>query len=127
MTKQRRYQPTFVYFARCGSFVKIGVSNNPRWRVWSFQGSNPYEIELIGMAKGDAKLERALHRRLEEFRHRYEWFRLTAEVEAVIAETCPPDWEKLQTFGMSEALKADELRKAFDRLRGINPDHSTHP
>lgn len=69
-----------VYFVKSGQFIKIGVATNVVRRVRLAASSwNPHEIEPLGWIhepdEDDAfTLERKLHVRFAEHRHRGEWF-----------------------------------------------------
>lgn len=65
----------FVYFLRCGDFVKIGYSENPKRRLLHLQTATPYDFELIGAHKGSREQEQYLHKTFAHLRHRHEWFR----------------------------------------------------
>lgn len=76
----------YVYFGFFGldgsaSFVKIGISNNPRFRMASILTGNPLDCLWVYAArfstrKEACKIEREIHRRLGESRQRGEWFRV---------------------------------------------------
>lgn len=75
-------RPTYVYFARLGNRIKIGISYDPARRVSEFNA------ELIGSVEGDRSLEARLHHEFREFRTRGEWFKakkpLLARIEGIL-------------------------------------------
>lgn len=79
----------FVYLLRCGEFYKIGIANNIKARVSNIQCSSPYQIEHVKSWRDDnAKVtERRLHRLLNGYLERGEWFRLPIEL-VVSLGTC---------------------------------------
>lgn len=86
--------PEWVYVARLGEFVKIGTSRDPIGRVnylhlknGNWPASLPRErLEFVLYVPGGRELERLIHDELSAHREVGEWFRITPEVEAVIAE-----------------------------------------
>jgi len=64
----------FVYFIRCGDYVKIGFSKNPSCRLGQFNTSSPYKCELISSYPGTDSNERTLHGALDKYRIKGEWF-----------------------------------------------------
>jgi len=67
----------FVYFFRCGDFIKIGATNGPvDQRVSNFLTGNPNPCELVGKIRTSTPfaLERSLHAKFWEWHHRGEWF-----------------------------------------------------
>lgn len=72
---------SWVYFVRCGSYVKIGHGADPTRRLRDFEAGNPYPLRLIGMFPGGKLEERRLHEAFERLRHATageEWFKLGA-------------------------------------------------
>ncbi len=80
---------TFVYFARAGDSIKIGISNNVAQRLRDIQTTCPEKVHLIGVIVGNRKLEGILHRRFKEHHIRGEWFRL--EILADLLEMVAAD------------------------------------
>jgi hypothetical protein len=74
----------FVYFIRCGEFVKIGQSQSPSYRVAALRTGIPYDLELLKVVRAGDKTERAIHAALHEYHHRFEWFRLEPDLSAAI-------------------------------------------
>lgn len=72
----------YVYFARCGEFMKIGHSSSPKRRLSEFSGSSPHDVTLILVlpTHSPGRLEKALHARFAADRHRLEWFRLSDQL-----------------------------------------------
>jgi hypothetical protein len=65
----------FVYFLRCGDFVKIGFSADPQRRLRYLQTATPFDFELLGYHAGTKWHEQRLHKVFASLRHRHEWFR----------------------------------------------------
>lgn len=87
--------------------VKIGVTTGPpshdtvKERLSSIQCGNHRTLEVIAMARGEAELERLLHRRFRAHRLRGEWFRREGEVLAFVTENrCEPAAPPLNVFMM---------------------------
>ena len=78
---------TYVYFisTKRKKVVKIGVANNPKKRLKTFQTANHEELiilRVIKVANRDLafKLESALHQKFKKYHIRGEWFKLTPTV-----------------------------------------------
>lgn len=106
-----------VYFIRAGARgpIKIGLAVDVGQRMRSLQTASPTLLELIGAIPGGLKLEKAIHRRLAEFRLHGEWFKPTLEVRqwaqlARIIDGRHPEEIDLETLH-------DDARQAFKRLR----------
>lgn len=69
----------FVYFLRCGDFVKIGFSTFPNIRIRHLKTATPYQVELLGKLPGTVEHEKALHRYFSSIKlpTRHEWFHLS--------------------------------------------------
>lgn len=65
-----------VYFMRTGDFVKIGVTTGMFARYQAIDAATPFMVDILATLPGDQKLERELHQRFAEHRHKYEWFRI---------------------------------------------------
>jgi hypothetical protein len=76
-----------VYFitAREVGMVKIGCAFNPRSRFNTIQTSSPVEVALEAWVSGSYPEEREFHSRFAHLRVRGEWFKLTPEIEEIIA------------------------------------------
>lgn len=59
-------------------FLKIGYSNNPKYRESTLQAEKP-TIELVKFFKGSMAQEQTCHRILAKYRIRGEWFQVTIE------------------------------------------------
>jgi hypothetical protein len=90
MEYARKREAAVVYFLRCGNFVKIGYSYDPRKRIEKIQIWSPHDCELMGIAAGGPALEKTLHKEFSADRHRGEWFRLTDRLLAEIQRLCEP-------------------------------------
>lgn len=92
----------YVYFVRCGDFIKIGFSSNPRERLNSIRAAMPLEVEFLLAFACKAKAEGNLHRKFAHLRHRNEWFRAGADLLAYI------EW--LRTESQEILFKMDGAR-----------------
>lgn len=81
----------FVYVIVCVAIpaFKIGLAWDPQRRLQQLQVGSPLELELLRYSRGDKALELRLHRALEPWRIRGEWFDLTRE-SADVAERLLP-------------------------------------
>lgn len=67
-----------VYLLRCGTYYKIGMSDNVAWRVQQLSVALPMEVQHVHTIRTDdpARLEKELHTRFADKRVRGEWFSL---------------------------------------------------
>lgn len=89
-----------IYFIGCSeaNAVKIGTTRQTYLsadatayaRLGKAQSNCPLELELLGVCDGHEIEEAALHQRFRELRIRGEWFRLTDELAAFIAQYPKP-------------------------------------
>lgn len=79
----------FIYFIRCGEFVKIGFSKVPDVRFRALETASPHPITLAAKHPGTEKDEAALHLLLSEHHHRREWFRSCPQIEGIITNGIP--------------------------------------
>lgn len=88
--KDERLGGGWIYFARCGDFIKIGFTTSINTRFEAFRTANPHSPELLGAMPGDLSTERKLHAKFAAFRHRREWFRADPDLLSKIAEIIKP-------------------------------------
>ena len=71
----------YIYFIldKDNSVVKIGISNNPSYRLNQIVTGNPFDLVIIGKIKGSQKEEKYLHTHFREFNKKNEWFYYTNE------------------------------------------------
>ena len=103
---------TYVYFISTTrkNVVKIGIANNPKKRLKTFQTANYEELIILRVIKVENralafKLETALHQKFKRYHIRGEWFKLTPTVMKFI--------ENYQTHNIS---LLDELVNFFSNL-----------
>ncbi len=111
-----RKKHTFVYFLRCGDWVKIGFSTDPTRRVREITTKVPYEITTLLTVPGTMQDEKRLHRALERFRINGEWFAYRSEIAALMA--------RCMAFG-KVMFELDEKQKAskFKTPPGVSLPH----
>ena len=73
-----------TYVIRSGPFVKIGIAHDVERRFRDIMTANPHDLECLVVMAGGRALERSLHLRFAEYRHRDEWFRIEGELAAWI-------------------------------------------
>src|ERR1700691_1958093 len=81
--------PGYVYFIRCGQYVKIGWSFLPEARKRELETGNPHDCVLEGMHVGTQLDERRMHRYFRSLHHRGEWFRWCIDIENVAKNRLP--------------------------------------
>ena len=74
----------YLYFARAGDAVKIGVAVEPESRLRNLRSGHHQEIILLAAIPAHAALERAVHERFANLRLEGEWFRLSDELAEFI-------------------------------------------
>jgi hypothetical protein len=83
LSKRRTWQTYFVEAVGQG-LVKIGKSTDVEKRIDGLQVASAFELRVLAVIDGDH--ERAWHRRFHVCRTGGEWFHLTDELRAAIAE-----------------------------------------
>lgn len=79
----------FIYFLRCGDFIKIGFSKQPDLRVASIATANPLPVVLAAVYPGSKADEFNLHVMFARHRSRGEWFARHPDIDAAIATGLP--------------------------------------
>lgn len=77
---------SFIYFARAGNKVKIGISKNPRQRLGGIRTGNSNRVSIYYVTPGDMALERELHRLFASDRVNGEWFIYSGQIRSWIEE-----------------------------------------
>lgn len=68
-----------VYIMQAGAAYKIGVSENPIYRMEQFQPGCPIVLKIVLIIEGGYGLESKLHWEFRDRRLHHEWFALTPE------------------------------------------------
>lgn len=71
---------TMLYALSLNEFIKVGVTDDIKARVWAIQVASPYPIELIGEICVMQCVEPAIHAGLSAFQVRGEWYRRQGRV-----------------------------------------------
>jgi hypothetical protein len=89
-------RPQTIYLARCGDAVKIGMTTNLDWRIYSLRRELGLPLVVARTVPGISATERWFHRRFADRRLWSEWFlfaedMLTVEpgAEAFVPINCP--------------------------------------
>lgn len=99
-------------------FVKIGYTNNLKNRMLSIQNGNPLEIILIRTIKGGMKKEQQIHKYLNKYHYKREWFIYNQEVKNYINNLSDNDDEPKHM--RYDPLLNDEIEKLYSqRLSNI--------
>jgi hypothetical protein len=91
-----------IYFLECNGRIKIGIAAHVEKRMREIKRSAASPVTLIASIKGDLKLERAIHKKLQPYCISGEWYRDCPEVRAAI-QNC------LNHFDLS----SDEVKKSI--------------
>ena len=80
--KPEKKYDSYVYFIqdKMSNMIKIGKANDVEKRLKQLQTSCPYELELLSYIPGDESLEKDIHKKFSEYRHRGEWFMPKKEI-----------------------------------------------
>lgn len=95
----------YIYFMRpigADGRIKIGCSYKPARRLVTIAAHSPYELEIIGVGKGNIADEQLLHDYFAADRLHSEWFRASDELHQVIA---------LMALGLSASDALDQLAR----------------
>lgn len=71
-------QEGFVYFIQLANrdrYIKIGFRQDPSKRMIDLQVANPYDMVVIGAARGTLLTEQCVHAALSDSKIRGEWFK----------------------------------------------------
>jgi hypothetical protein len=118
---ERNQQDCYIYFLKCGDYVKIGSSFSPETRIAQLKKENDTtlrprglkieEAVCLGWVQGVRSLERDLHQALNRYRENGEWFRWTPKVESVVTDIIADE------LNVKDAvLRAIEDPRILDRL-----------
>lgn len=103
----------FVYFLRCGDFVKIGFSANPKRRLRYLQTAMPFNFELLGAHPGTKWHEQQLHKIFASLRHRHEWFCADQAILEIAVKGLPSiDAPRPITNAFGEFLRLNRITQA---------------
>lgn len=79
--KEINGKSSFLYVVKVENtnYYKVGMANDPLNRLITLQIGNPYRLELISAVYSEQAYEKeqAIHKRLDKYRIRGEWFELT--------------------------------------------------
>jgi hypothetical protein len=109
---------TYVYFAACDGFVKIGIAKNVEKRLRELQIGCPHKLDLIGLVEGGREIEAAYHKRFRKLRASGEWFRLAPPLTDEIT--------RLVRIDLGLPAEGDLARHLRERMRP-NPTQSEIP
>lgn len=80
---------TYLYFIKCNSYIKIGISSRPKSRLHSIQVGSPYKCKLVlaipfpSRAEA-AKEEEYYHKKYEYLNKRGEWFYFKDGIKKIV-------------------------------------------
>lgn len=112
--------------------MKLGFSKSEHTFVWRYQSVDthcPTEIDVMGVWRGGSKRdERALHDDWSHSHFKGEWFHLTSELEAFIAERFDPftitkEMKALALFLRSQ--KESEIPLLVNDERFVSLEHTS--
>lgn len=101
----------------CKKFAKIGFSKNPQTRIAQLQDGLPENFSHYEFRHGSINLEKEIHRELDNFRSKGEWFFMCNEVRFKFRRTPEP----IFGWGEYKIPKLDsEYRSLFFGLGASN-------
>lgn len=74
----------YIYFARAGSYVKIGFAKDVKARLRELQVSHHERLTLLRKEKGTMQDEAMFHSRFAGLRRRGEWFLLCGDLSKYV-------------------------------------------
>ena len=76
----------YIYFAKIKNkeIIKIGYSINPKKRIIDMNTAMPLDIEILAVIKGSRKTEKWLHKLLQKYNIKGEWFEYNDSVKQII-------------------------------------------
>jgi hypothetical protein len=116
---------TYLMLNNRNGYVKIGVSNNARYREKTLQSEEPEVVLFAVLERGAPRMERSLHREYANSRLRGEWFALgPKDVQRILRKGFEPVNGRGEDFfwaywdGMSYDawMRAKRLGYALDRF-----------
>jgi DNA-binding transcriptional regulator YdaS (Cro superfamily) len=108
----------FVYFVRCGDFVKIGFSKRPDGRLRYLRTATPFDFVLVGAHAATVHDERHLHKIFKAHRHRGEWFRWVPEIEQVAVNGLADEHRATVSNLTGHAMRASMAIQRAVQLKG---------
>ena len=101
---------SFVYFFECEGHIKVGFATDVFQRLAEVQVGSPHRVTIAGVIPGTRATEKAMHRRLAEFKHRGEWFQGRGLLWA-IKEILDEHGEEMMVKIPTPSAKEDYVRK----------------
>lgn len=127
----RNQEDCFVYFLRCGNYVKIGSSIDPDVRVEQLRkdtdrtlrpkGLKMSEAVYIGSIAASRSVERDLHNVLNKYRVIGEWFEWTDVVESTVTDVLADEISVKMLI--ERAIEDPEL---LERMRLSDANHDAN-
>lgn len=75
-----------VYFIKCENYVKVGYTANMKQRFKKYVTENPFPLKVLGIINGGYDVEKKIHKQLETWWHRGEWFTYNIVVRDLIKQ-----------------------------------------
>lgn len=107
----------WIYFLQTQTdpkLIKIGKSQELRWRVITIQHMCPIALKLVGAVSAPAGTEQVLHAKFRDLRYFGEWFFASAQLLEFIKSL--PKGESLPV-GMAEAWSSETGQPLLRRFR----------
>ena len=82
--KEENPDAKFIYLVECQGFYKVGIADDVKFRISSFQVGCPFEIRLIKSWRSlnARREEKQIHHLLRQYNVKGEWFKLPEKLVA---------------------------------------------
>lgn len=116
----------YVVQSEDGSVVKVGVSGNPRVRVYGIKQSMPFDVKLVALVSDGRNSERRMKAILAPWKVQGEWYSPRPELNEFLAAMRKEN--KLLTEMKVDDAFCDEFVKpaVLDYLGGRQPTMTDH-
>lgn len=84
--KKKKIVRDSLYFLRSGDRVKIGRAKDPEYRLMVLRSHIPYETEILAILPGAGNLEKRIHKLLQPYKIKGEWFEYNEEIQNLLDE-----------------------------------------
>ena len=110
-----------LYFIKTENWYKVGYASNVTKRIEAYYTHNP-SFEVIGVRKGDKKLETEYHNRCRQYPKKGEWFQIPEELVTEISQEFSPIVTKPKVKDLSTEKEAKFwCRKSKIRKNNLAP------
>jgi hypothetical protein len=106
-----------IYFISNGTYTKIGKADDPYKRIKELQTGCPETLEIKLIIEGDEEKERVLHKALNKYRIRGEWFHLNFEYNENLIKEIIYFHKKLNKTKPKRVLANTRIKSFIDNFK----------